>query len=150
MQRAVAYLNIDMQVRGNYSIRGVSSPLLHEAMVNVAKKASKKRCVGYRLLLLRGKACVFLCFPKKVFPPPNCYPPPTPTRMLRSPPVFLQLIVTPTKVLFPCQSFTLPWAPTKVLPPLSVPPTDVTAITTMKKLPPRCSPHQSVAPFTPI
>ena len=37
-ERAVAYLNIDIAIQGNFSVRGSGVPILEEAIYAVAKK----------------------------------------------------------------------------------------------------------------
>ena len=37
-ERAVAYLNIDIAIQGNFTVRGGGVPLLEEAIYTVAKK----------------------------------------------------------------------------------------------------------------
>ena len=37
-ERAVAYLNIDIAIQGNFSVRGLGVPILKEAIYAVAKK----------------------------------------------------------------------------------------------------------------
>lgn len=42
--RAVAYLNMDMVIRGDFALGGASGPLLEEAVMAVAKKVRYLPC----------------------------------------------------------------------------------------------------------
>ena len=44
-ERAVAYLNIDIAIERNYTIRGEGVPLIEEAIYTVAKKVNIGNCV---------------------------------------------------------------------------------------------------------
>ena len=67
-ERAVAYLNVDVAVQRNFTLRGEGSPLLQEAIFNVARKVSSlvvnatKRYDGHLTL------CIFKfsCFTKYI------------------------------------------------------------------------------------